>query len=71
LAAIFQSLNMQLFLDVIWQRKLPVAICSNDAKSCYDCIVHGFAALAALQLGVPLMAIQVMFGTIQQLWHFI
>ncbi len=48
LAAIFQSLNMQLFLDVIQQRKLPAAICSNDAKSCYDHIVHGFVALAVL-----------------------
>jgi len=71
LAAIFQSLNMQLFLDVMQQRKIPVAICSNDAKSCYDRIIHGFAALAALHLGVPLMAIEVMFGTIQQLHHFI
>jgi len=71
LVAIFQSLNMQLFLDVVCQTKLPAAICSNDAKSCYDHIVHGFAALAILQLGVPLTAIQVMFGTIQQLKHFI
>ena len=71
LAAIFQSLNMQLFLDVMLQRKIPAAICSNDTKSCYDRIVHGFAALAALCLGVPLMAIEVMFGTIQQLHHFI
>ncbi len=71
LAAIFQSLNMQLFLDVMRQRKIPAAICSNDTKSCYDRIVHGFAALAALCLGVPLMAIEVMFGTIQHLQHFI
>jgi len=39
---------MQLFLDVMRQRKLPAVICSNYAKSCYDQIVHGFAALAAL-----------------------
>jgi len=48
LAAIFQSLNMQLFLDVIQQRKLLAAICSNNAKSCYDHIVNGFASLATL-----------------------
>jgi len=71
LAAIFQSLNMQFFLDLVCQRKIPAAICLNDAKSCYDRIVHGFAALAALRLGTPLTAIQVMFGMIQQLWHFI
>jgi len=62
---------MQIFLDVVCQRKLPVAICSNDAKACYNWIVHGFVALAALCLGLPLTAIQVMFGTIQQLRHFI
>jgi len=32
LAAIFQSLNMQLFLDVMRQRKIPVAICSTSIK---------------------------------------
>jgi len=71
LAAIFQSQNMQIFLDVVCQRKLPAVICSNDAKACYNQIVHGFAALAALCLGVLLAAIQVMFGTIQQLRHFV
>jgi len=71
LAAIFQSLNMQLFLDVMQQRKIPTAICSNDATSCYDWIVHRFTALAALHLGVPLTAMEVMFGIIQHLQHFI
>ena len=71
LAVNFQSLNMQIFLDMVCQRKLPVAICSINAKSCYDHIIHGFVALAALQFGVPLTAIQVMFGTIQQLRHVI
>jgi len=33
LAAIFQSLNMQLFFFFFCQRKLPAAICSNNAKS--------------------------------------
>jgi len=48
LAATYQSLNMQLILDIIRQGKTPTAICSNDAKACYDRIVHGFALLALL-----------------------
>ncbi len=71
LSSYFSKSEYADFLDVVYQRKLLAVICSNDAKSCYDCIVHGFTALAALCLGIPLMAIQVMFGTIQQLRHFI
>jgi len=43
LAAIQHSLNYQLILDVIWQLHIPAAFCSNDAKACYDQIVHAFA----------------------------
>jgi len=47
-AAIYQSLNMQLTYNLIWQQRLMAAVCSNDAKACYDQIVHAFAALALL-----------------------
>jgi len=70
-AVIYQSLNMQLTYDLIWQQRLMAAVCSNDAKACYDWIVHAFAALALLRLGIPIGPISVMFGTIQQLHHFI
>jgi len=39
-AAIHQSLNMQFSFDLIRQWKIPAAVCSNDAKACYDRIVH-------------------------------
>jgi len=35
-AAIYQSLNMQFMYDLIWQQRLTAAVCSNDAKACYD-----------------------------------
>jgi len=69
--AIYQSLNMQLTYDLIRQQCLTAAVCSNDTKACYDCIVHAFAALALLCLGIPIGPISVMFGTIQLLHHFI
>jgi len=70
-AAIHQSLNLQVTFDLFQQWKIPAAVCSNDAKACYDRIVHAFAVLAIQQLGIPLGPIQVMFGTIQQLHHYI
>jgi len=71
LSAIYQSLNMQLTFDIIRQWRIPAAVCSNDAKACYDRIVHAFASLAIQRLGVPIGPIQVMFTTIQQLQHHI
>jgi len=71
LATIYHSLNMQLSLDIIRQNKIPAAICSNDAKSCYDRIVHSFAAIALMCLGVPMNPIRMMFVTIHELKHFI
>ena len=35
-SAIHQCLNKQLFYDLVQFRRQPVALCSNDAKSCYD-----------------------------------
>jgi len=70
-AVIYQSLNMQLSYDLICQQCLTASVWSNDAKACYDWIVHAFAALALLRLGILISPILVMFGTIQLLHHFI
>jgi len=66
-----QCLNMQLTFGLICQQCLTAVVCSNDAKTCYDWIVHAFAALALLQLHIPIGPILVKFGTIQLLHHFI
>ena len=69
LTAIDQSLNKRLTYDIIRQKKRPGALCSNDAKSCYDRIVHSVASLAMQRVGAPLEPIVCMFTTIQNLQH--
>jgi len=46
-------------------------ICSMDAKSCYNRIVHSITSLALQRMGMPLPPIQCMFGTIQNMTHYI
>ena len=57
--------------DIIRQKKHPGAWCSNDAKSCYDRIVHSVASLAMQRVGAPVEPIICMFTTIQNLQHWI
>ena len=47
----------------------PLAICSNDAKSCYDRIVLMVAALCLCRLGAPKPAVQSMVTTIHGMQH--
>jgi hypothetical protein len=67
--SINQSLNKRLTYDIIRQKKRPGAVCSNDAKSCYDRIVHSVASLAMQRVGTPVEPIVCMFTTIQNLQH--
>mmetsp|Transcript_37059 Transcript_37059/g.56941 ORF Transcript_37059/g.56941 Transcript_37059/m.56941 type:complete len:87 (-) Transcript_37059:303-563(-) len=63
--AIDQTLNKKLCFDIMRQGKRPGAICSNDAKSFYDRILHSVASLSMRRQGIPSSAIQVMFSTTQ------
>jgi len=57
-------------LNVIKQLWLPAVICLNNTKNMLWSYFHAFfASLALLWLGF-LGLIQVMFGTIQMLWHY-
>lgn len=47
------AINKTLTFDIFRQTKRSAAICSNDAKSCYDIIGHTQAALFMQCLGVP------------------
>ena len=42
--AIYLALQKRITFDLSRQYKRPLALCSNDAKSCYDRIVHSVAA---------------------------
>jgi len=48
-----------------------MAPCSNDAKSCYDCIVLIVAALCLCQLGALKMAVQSMVSMIHRMQHHV
>jgi hypothetical protein len=67
--AIDLAVNKTLTNDILRQLKQPGAICSNDAKSCYDLIGHTQAALSMQRNGVPKSAIDCLFSTLQNAKH--
>jgi len=70
-AASNQCLNKWLFYDYIWAMRIPAALCSNDAKSCYDWIVLLIAALALCRLGASVPAMESMIAMLAQLQHHV
>ena len=71
MSAVDQSLNKCLTFDLWRQFRTPGALCSNDAKSCYDRIVHNFASICLQRMGAPIAPVVSMFSTIQKLNHHI
>jgi hypothetical protein len=64
--AIDLAVNKSLTNDLIRQLKRTGAICSNDAKACYDLIGHTTALIAMQRMGVPKAAVDCMFSTLQK-----
>jgi hypothetical protein len=62
--AILAALNKRLTNDLLRQLRLAGALCANDAKSCYDRIVHNIAILAIRRLGMPEAPVISMFKTL-------
>jgi Reverse transcriptase (RNA-dependent DNA polymerase) len=71
LAAIDHCLNKRLTFDLIRQNKQPGILCSNDAKGCYDRIVHSVASICLQRLGMPEGPLRSMFETLQNLEHYV
>jgi hypothetical protein len=69
--AIDQCLNKRLTFDLSRQLHCPMALCANDAKSCYDRIVHSVASLCMQRIGCPKPAVHSMFETLQNLRHHV
>ena len=69
--SIDQAVNKVLTNDNLRQAKYLGAICSNNAKSCYDLIVHPSAILAMYREGVPESATLCMFQTLQEAQHYV
>jgi len=68
---IHQCLNKHLFYDLVCFQWQPAALCSNDAKSCYDCITLLAATLSLCQLGSSLPMVQSMITTLHEMEHHI
>jgi len=70
-SAIHQWLNKQLFYDLVQFRRQLAALCSNDAKSCYDRITLLAAALCLCRLGGTQPMVDSMITTIHDMEHHI
>ena len=64
-----QALNKRLIFDVARQTKKPMVLVANDAKSCYDRILHVMVMLCARRTGLDLEPIMAMIDTIQLMAH--
>ena len=69
MTAIECALNKRLLFDIARHTKRPLGVCSCDLKSCYDRILHNFAAIAMQRAGAPRTAIVSMLKTIRKLKH--
>jgi hypothetical protein len=51
-STINHAIHKRLTFDIMRQLRTHGALCSNDAKSCYDRILHSIASLAYQRLGI-------------------
>ena len=70
-SSIYLATNKWIAYNMSRQMKHPIAVCSNNARSCYDMIVHLVAFLAFRRLSIPTAMIISMLHTIQQIEHII
>lgn len=70
-SAILHAVHKRLTYDVIRMTRRPAAVASNDAKSCYDRILHSVAMLAYRRLGISSPPVECMLKSIQNMKHHI
>ena len=58
ITAVEQSINNHVTSDIIWQFEIQACVRSNDAKSCYDRILHVIASSALQCLELPIQLIR-------------
>ena len=63
------AVHKRLTYDLLRQSRRPGALCSNDARSCYDRILHSIATLAFRRLGIPFDPVRCMFTSIANMSH--
>ena len=69
LSAEKHALNKRLVLDILRVQRRPAVICANDAKSCYDRILHVAAYLSLRRAGIPDNATRSMLEPIRTMKH--
>jgi hypothetical protein len=69
--AIEVAINHHLIADILRQKRIPGAIASVDAQSCYDRITHVAGSLCAQSWDVDPQAILAMLRTIQRMKFFL
>ena len=69
--AIDQALHKRLMYDNLRLNRRPGALCSNNAKSCYDRILHSIAMLAFRCLGIASPSVESILKSIQNMHHHI
>lgn len=67
--SIDHALHKRLSYDIVRQSRTAGALCSNDAKSCFDRIVHTIAILAYRRLGIANPPVESMIRSIQEMKH--
>ena len=60
-SSIDQVLVKSLYYDALRMSRTNGYLCSNDAKACYDRILHSVASLAMQRIGMPIAPIQCLF----------
>jgi hypothetical protein len=65
------ALNKVLSMEIIRQYRRTAALCSTDAKFCYDRILHSIASMAMRRMGVSPSTCHMMQGTLQDVRHYI
>ena len=68
-----QSIDLALSKRLVWdqliQQRRAAGWISNDAKSCFDRVVHSVAMLALLRFGITWATLQMMFNTLSTATH--
>jgi hypothetical protein len=63
--------NKVLTTNIARQEHRSMALCSNDAKSCYNRILHAIATICMRRVGVPKEVCLMMFCTLAKVKHYI
>ena len=68
-SCIDQVLVKRLYYDSLRTLRRNGFLCSNDAKACYDRIVHSIASISMQRVGMPIEPIISMLQTLQDMTH--